>query len=256
MEFAQVLVAGEPARGENDRTGGADVDGLALADDLHAENGAVEGLFADDFRHRNARLDLDAEVLRGLREDGAVALAFRKSGDVGARIKRAEDLNDVVLELHPEAFEPGDGAVGVFAKHAHAFRVAAEVARSKRLLHVVFRRILDALARLAHRVGGIHEALGNQGVAAREGELFKDDDVLRARLRGLDGSGHAGAARTDHDDFVGLVPLDAFGRFSTGKAGCCGERRTGTGHAKNAAAIEVRGHLFSPSFGLVPEELF
>ena len=116
---------------------------------------------------------------------------------------------------------------------------------------MVFGRILDALARLAHRVGGIHEALGDQGVAAREGELFKNDDVLRARLRGLDGSGHAGAARADHDDFVGLIPLDAVGRFRTGKPCSGGERRTGTGHAKNAPAIEVRGHLSSPSFGLV-----
>lgn len=128
MQLAQVAVAGEAAGGENDRLRGADEAGGALGGlDLDADHAARKLLFADDFGHAEARADLNAEFLGGLREDGAVALPLRKSGDVRARIERAEDLDDVVLELHAEGLEPGDGAVGVVAEDLDAFGIAAEV---------------------------------------------------------------------------------------------------------------------------------
>ena len=248
MQLAQVAVAGEAAGGENDRLRGADEAGGALGGlDLDADHAARKLLFADDFGHAEARVDLNAEFLGSLREDGAVALALRKRRDVRARIERAEDLDDVVLELHAEGFEPGDGAVGVVAEDLDAFGIAAEVAGSERLLHVVFGRVLDALARLAHGVGGVDEALGDERVAAREGELLEDEDVLGASLGGLDGGGHAGAARAHDDDFVGFVPFEVVAALCG-----CGAREGGCGGAdacggEHAAAGEIRGHDVSPA---------
>ena len=238
VEFAQIGVGGEAARGEHDPALGADHAAFLLGVfNDHAHDVAFKGLFADDFDEAPARDDLDAQVVGGLRQNRAVALSLREGGNVGARIEGAEDLDDVVLELHAEAFEPSDGAVGVFAENANAFGVASEVACGKRLLHVVFRAVLDALTGLTDRVGRIDEALGNEGVAARERHLFVDDDVLGARLGGLDGGGHAGAARADDDDFVGFIPLDAFGAHGVAQAGDAAGGDAG-GNLQKAATVD------------------
>ena len=135
---------------------------------------------------------------------------------MGTRIEAAEHLEYFRLELHAEAFKPGDGVVGVFAENTHAFRIPAEVARFERLLGVKFGTVLDALFRLTNRVRRVDLSLSKLRIAARERKPFQHDH-LGAFVRRLDGRRHTGAARTDYDHVVRLIPFFGYGGFRTGR---------------------------------------
>ena len=160
---------------------------------------------------------------------------------MGARIESAEHLEDFVFESHAEAFKPGDGAVGVLAEHFDAFFVRAEVTRRERLLRVQFPAVLNPLLGLAHGVGGVHLALCELRVAAREEKAFEHRH-LGTRIRCLDGGRKARAARTDDDDVVLFIPLGGEHRrrrLSFGLLGKPDHREARSGPLQQMTTIEV-----------------
>ena len=250
MQFTQVLVGAEAARSEDNAARRSNAAKLALAG-LHddAEHVARSRRFADDFFNGHPRTHFNAEFLCGLRENRTVTLSLGQRRHVRARIERTEDLDDVVLKLHAEAFEPFDRRIGILAEHLDAVLLTAEVARSERLLGMVLPGILDALTRLSNGVGGIDEALRNQRIAARKGEFFENNDFLGARLSSLHGGSHAGAARTHDNHFEGFVPIRtrAFRLRETGRTSCGACCNAGTRKFENAAARKcLFVHLCSP----------
>ena len=161
------------------------------------------------------------------------------------RIEAAEHLEDLGFEFHPEALQPGDGAVGVFAERRDALRVAAEVARGQSLLGVKLPRIFNALLRLAHRVRGVHLTLRELGIPAREGQAFENDD-FGARIGRADRGRHPGAARADDDHVPRVVPAGGqhrrcgtrFGETRRAERdGACG------GAFEEMSALEVHGEV-------------
>lgn len=57
--------------------------------------------------------------------------------------------------------------------------------------------------------GSVESAAGTNGVAAGKHHFFKDDDFLAAGFFCRDGSRKTGTASPNHDDVVGVIPIDS-----------------------------------------------
>ena len=171
-----------------------------------AENASLQELFPNDSGYAGVRADVDpAQFLRALFENLDVfdPLAFGRI--VAARPETAVDLGDLRVELHSHADQPFEGRKSVVNEQLDERAVVAVVASLHGLGGVVLGTVPDALLFLVRRPG-IERPRRHARVASEEGELFQDDDVLEARLPGGHGRRHAGAARTDDDDFAVSFP--------------------------------------------------
>ena len=153
---------------------------------------------------------------------------------VRARIESAVDLIDLGLEGDAHFFETIERGFGVFGHLVNQRGVGAEVTALQSLFCMEFGAVLDALLGLTLVVGRVEGAARNGGVAADVGHLFENHDVLHAVLRGGNGYGKAGAARTDDHDLVRFIPLlrklarifNLRGRDARERNGGTGKRRT------------------------------
>ena len=158
---------------------------------------------------------------------------------MAARIKAAVDLVDLVLELHSHALQPLDGVIGVGGHSLDEFGIRASVAALERLFGVKLGAVLDALLLLTNRVIRIEAAARNLGVAAGEGHLFKNENVLDAVLGGRNGSRQTAAAGADDQQVDGRIPFR--GLFS----GSVGSLRKGDGRQKAGRAQSCTAEQFS-----------
>ena len=91
-----------------------------------------------------------------------------------------------------------------------------------------------------------NRAAVDDGVAAGEGHLFENEDLIRlhAALMRFERSSEAGKARADDHEFLGFIPLDGLAAFGSGGHGTMPARpRGGTGSAEELAAGNI-SHLY------------
>ncbi len=108
-------------------------------------------------------------------------------------------------------------------------------------------RVLDAFGLLHVGAGSCNRAAVDDGVAAGEGHLFENEDLIRlhAALMRFERSSEAGKARADDHEFLGFIPLDGLAAFGSGGHGNHAGKaeRGGTGSAEELAAGNI-SHLY------------
>ena len=92
--------------------------------------------------------------------------------------KSAVNLINVIFELHPHAFQPLDGIVGVVSHGFDKLRISSEVAACQSLLCMKLRTVFNLLAALSDRMDRVETTAGNRGVAAHKRHLFQNNNVL------------------------------------------------------------------------------
>ena len=239
-----VGVGAEAAGAQDDGLGA--VGGAVLAGDAAHR----AGLVLHELGRADVVDDLDAGVLdgRGHGRDVGGADGRPVGGTVAALHRHAAGGGDVV-EHQAVGGEPVDGGGGALAHRGHEVDVAPVVAADQRLADEQVGRVLDALLLLVGGLGGVHARRGVARVAAREGALLEDDDLLDAGLFGGQRGAHARAAHAHDDDVVvaaGSGPVGGLvgrgflgpvgGLVGRGFLGLVGERRDGA-HAQGG-----RGH--------------
>ena len=236
------LVGAVAARSENHRLRGKFNGVPGGIRRLHADHAAR--LVADEFLRAGFKHELPAHaeelVLHQVKEVDRAALDAELTVRGVVRILRC---GRTVRNLHV-VDEPVDNAAHLFGHHFDENRVVPVLADAEDVLVGKFRRIL----RLMHHVALVFrprrdEGAGIQNRRAADGRHLFNEDHLLAEGFGLDGSGNARAAGTDHDD-VGIFLNDLL-RGLLGHDGSGKLRRVAARSAdrvRNSAFDAVRGH--------------
>lgn len=250
---AHLDILREAAGSEEHALRGSDVDDLAGL--FLAERVAGAGLDAfdaalvvdDELLDLRAKLRLDADFLQAFehRENEAGAgIAFNGVGALDGMAAVVGHGLELDADLVAQPVEVFDGFIGDVAGE---FRVSKTAAGLDDVCVEEVGRVLDAFGLLHVGTGSCNRTAVDDGVAAGEGHLFENEDLIRlhAALMRFERSSEAGKARADDHEFLGFIPLDGLAAFGSGGHGNHAGKAEGggTGSAEELAAGNI-SHLY------------
>ena len=204
-------------------------------------------LVDDELLDLRAKLRLDAYFLQAFehRENEAGAgIAFNGVGALDGMAAVVGHGLELDADLVAQPVEVFDGFIGDVAGE---FRMSKTAAGLDDVCVEEVGRVLDAFGLLHVGAGSCNRAAVDDGVAAGEGHLFENEDLIRlhAALMRFERSSEAGKARADDHEFLGFIPLDGLAAFGSGGHGNHAGKaeRGGTGSAEELAAGNI-SHLY------------
>ncbi len=216
VEAYQLVVGGEAAGRIDHRLGLDGVEPAVLSPDLDAGNAPVA--VGEDLHHLGVHPDVEVALCRVLTVHLDEMRAYRCAphrtvGTVHGDPARAHQVGHVCAQGDQEI----DRVSGLVREHLHEFRIVLVPSPFHGLLHHIGRVVVHPEPLLIAGPGRVDPARCQHAVAAGDGHLLEEDH-LRPRVVGGDGSHVTRATRTDHHDIGRFGPrrllvLCALGRF-------------------------------------------